>query len=135
MQTSTWCRQRATDIYPPTVGLVAEMVEVNALFRLRAAQGILGLAEKYNPDRLEAACGMAMAVGDVSYRTDPPRPLPRRFAARVPAVIPRVFAEDRTIAVLAHVMRRTVNPTAFAFRRMRNVYRLQPSRLDQPARV
>ena len=37
---------------------------VNALFRLRAAQGVLGLADKYTAARLEAACARAIAVGD-----------------------------------------------------------------------
>ena len=42
---------------------------VNALFRLRAAQGVLGLRDKHTPARLEAACAKAIAVGDPSYRT------------------------------------------------------------------
>jgi len=46
-------------------GLLAE----NALFRLRAAQGVIGLADKHNPARLEAACAKATAAGDPSYRT------------------------------------------------------------------
>ncbi|MFF0067225.1 hypothetical protein ACFYRC_38175 [Streptomyces sp. NPDC005279] len=43
--------------------------EINALYRLRAAQGILGLRKKYGETRLEAACAKAIAVGDPSYRT------------------------------------------------------------------
>ena len=69
MRTPTWCRQRAAEIGPGAVALIAELLEVNALFRLRAAQGILGLADKYSPERLEAACALAMAVEDASYRT------------------------------------------------------------------
>jgi hypothetical protein len=44
---------------------------VNALFRLRAAQGVLGLADRHGigPGRLEAACAKALEVGDPSYRT------------------------------------------------------------------
>jgi len=45
------------------------LLEVNALFRLRAAQGVLGLRTKHSPTRLEAACAKAIAVGDPSYRT------------------------------------------------------------------
>lgn len=45
------------------------MLEVNALYRLRAAQGVLGLRKKYGDTRLEAACRKAVAVGDPSYRT------------------------------------------------------------------
>ena len=33
------------------------------------AGGILGLADKHGPARLEAACGKANSVGDPSYRT------------------------------------------------------------------
>jgi hypothetical protein len=36
---------------------------------LRAAQGVLRLGDKYSPDRLEAACGKALRVGDPTYRT------------------------------------------------------------------
>jgi transposase len=69
MRTPTWCRQRALEIGPGAVALIAELLEVNALFRLRAAQGVLGLADKNTPERLEAACLLAMTVGDASYRT------------------------------------------------------------------
>ena len=69
MRTPAWCRKRAEPIGPKTVQVIAELLEVNALFRLRAAQGVLGLADKYTPERLEAACGHALAVGDPTYRT------------------------------------------------------------------
>ena len=36
---------------------------------VRAAQGVLGLADKHGPNRLEAACAGAVEVGDPSYRT------------------------------------------------------------------
>jgi hypothetical protein len=39
------------------------------LFRLRAAQGVLGLADKHGPERLELACAKVIAVGDPTYRT------------------------------------------------------------------
>jgi len=69
MRTPTWCRQRADQIGPGTAALIGELLEVNALFRLRAAQGVLGLADKHTPERLEDACALALAVGDPSYRT------------------------------------------------------------------
>jgi len=69
MRTPTWCRERALEIGPGAVALIAELLEVNALFRLRAAQGVLRLADKNTPERLEAACVLAMTVGDASYRT------------------------------------------------------------------
>ena len=49
--------------------MIEELLAENALFRLRAAQGVLGLADKHNPARLEAACAKATAAGDPSYRT------------------------------------------------------------------
>jgi len=41
----------------------------NALYRLRAAQGVVGLADRHDPSRLEAACAKAITAGDRSYRT------------------------------------------------------------------
>jgi hypothetical protein len=49
--------------------VIEELLAENALFRLRAAQGVLGLADKHGPGRLEAACAKATAAGDPSYRT------------------------------------------------------------------
>jgi transposase len=71
MRTPAWCRQRAEEIGPACAELVAELLAVNALFRLRAAQGVLALAGRHGvgPQRLEAACAKAIAAGDPSYRT------------------------------------------------------------------
>lgn len=49
--------------------VIGELLAEDALFRLRAAQGVLGLAEAHTPERLEAACVKAIAAGDPSYRT------------------------------------------------------------------
>jgi hypothetical protein len=40
-----------------------------ALYWLRAAQSAIGLADKHDPGRLEAACAKAITAGDPSYRT------------------------------------------------------------------
>jgi transposase len=69
MRTPTWCRRRAAEIGPATVAVIDELLAENALFRLRAAQGVLGLVDRHDPARLEAACATATAVGDASYRT------------------------------------------------------------------
>jgi transposase len=71
MRTPVWCRDRAAEIGPACATLISGLLEVNALFRLRAAQGVLGLADKrgIGPARLEAACAKALQVGDPSYRT------------------------------------------------------------------
>ena len=69
MRTPVWCRTRAAEIGENTTAVIAELLAVNALFRLRAAQGVLGLADKHGPARLERAAGKALAAGDPSYRT------------------------------------------------------------------
>jgi hypothetical protein len=69
MRTPTWCREQAAEIGSATTAVIVELLEVNALFRLRAAQGVLGLAQRHGPARLEAACALALQVGDPSYRT------------------------------------------------------------------
>jgi hypothetical protein len=69
MRTPVWCRDRAEEIGPACAAVIAGLLEVNALFRLRAAQGVLGLADRHGPGRLEAACAKAIAAGDPSYRT------------------------------------------------------------------
>ena len=43
----------------PARRVIDELLEDNALYRLRAAQGVLGLADKHSPGRLEAACAKA----------------------------------------------------------------------------
>jgi hypothetical protein len=69
MRTPTWCRTKAAEVGPACVEVIAGLLEVNALFRLRAAQGVLGLAGKHGADRLEQACARAVEVVDQSYRT------------------------------------------------------------------
>ena len=94
---------------PPAVGpscefLIGELLADNALYRLRAAQGVIGLADKHDPARLEAACAKAITAGDPSYRTvrgilaagaerdQPPAAGRGRRRGRVPAR-PRVVRE------------------------------------------
>ncbi|WP_211210831.1 IS21 family transposase [Sporichthya polymorpha] len=69
MRTPTWCREKAGRIGPATAEVVATMLVDNALFRQRAAQGVLGLADKHGQFSLEAAAAKALAAGDPSYRT------------------------------------------------------------------
>jgi transposase len=69
LRTPTWCRRRAAEVGPACEAVIGELLADNALFRLRAAQGVLGLADKHDPGRLEAACAKATAAGDPSYRT------------------------------------------------------------------
>jgi transposase len=69
MRTPAWCRRQAAAIGPACEQLIAALLADNALYRLRAAQGVIGLADKHAPGRLEAACATAIAAGDPSYRT------------------------------------------------------------------
>jgi hypothetical protein len=69
MRTPTWCRRRAAQIGPACTAVVAALLEVGALYRLRSAQGVLGLADRYGKQRLELACAKATTAGDPSYRT------------------------------------------------------------------
>jgi hypothetical protein len=69
MRTPAWCRSQAKAIGPACGQLIGELLGENALYRLRAAQGVIGLADKHDPSRLEAACTKALAAGDPSYRT------------------------------------------------------------------
>jgi len=69
MRTPQWCRRQAAGIGPSCEYLIGELLTDNALYRLRAAQGVIGLADKHDPGRLEAACAKAITAGDPSYRT------------------------------------------------------------------
>lgn len=69
MRTPSWCRTQAAHVGAACTEVIAGLLEVNALYRLRAAQGVLGLRKKYGDQRLEAACAKASLVGDPSYRT------------------------------------------------------------------
>jgi transposase len=67
--TPVWCRAQAATIGPAVDTLVGELLAINALYRLRQAQGILRLGDRVGDHRLEAACRRAIEVGDPSYKT------------------------------------------------------------------
>jgi len=69
MRTPVWCASQAQLAGPACAALVGELLSVNALFRLRQAQGVLRLGLKHGDARLEAACRRALEAGDPSYRT------------------------------------------------------------------
>lgn len=69
MRTPSWCRHRSSELGEAVAALVGELLSEHALHRLRAAQGVLRLAESHGPERLNAACALALSVGDPSYRT------------------------------------------------------------------
>ncbi len=69
MRTPAWCRRQAKGVGPAGEQVIGELLAENALYRLRAAQGVVGLADRCDPSRLEAACAKAITAGDPSYRT------------------------------------------------------------------
>lgn len=64
-----WCLEQAGRIGNATQALVAWLLNDKVLERLRAAQGVLRLAEQYGNARLEAACERALAHASPYYRT------------------------------------------------------------------
>ena len=69
MRTPAWCRRQAAAVGPACEQVIAELLADNALYRLRAAQGVVGMADRHDRSRLEAACAKAITAGDPSYRT------------------------------------------------------------------
>ncbi|MGH2798498.1 MAG: IS21 family transposase [Thermoleophilaceae bacterium] len=67
LQTPTWCRARAADVGPACREFIEQLLGDRPLDRLRSAQGILRLSQRYSPTRLEAACARALAVGEYRY--------------------------------------------------------------------
>jgi hypothetical protein len=64
-----WCRERAAQLGPEVAAAVGSLLSSHALHFLRQSQAIIRLADKYGPDRLNAACARANAFGDPTYRT------------------------------------------------------------------
>ena len=69
VHTPAWCRAQTSEVGDACHELIDHLLEVNALYRLRVTQGVLGLRKKFNDTRLEAACFKAITVGAPSYRT------------------------------------------------------------------
>ena len=69
MRSPQWCLKHAGELGNDVKSLVECLLECHALYRLRQAQGVVGLAEKYGNIRLNAACRRAIEIGDPEYRT------------------------------------------------------------------
>jgi hypothetical protein len=69
MRTPVWCRKRAAELGPSVAAVVEALLAEPVLYRLRSAQGILRLADRHDPARLDAACARALQFGDPAYRT------------------------------------------------------------------
>ncbi len=68
VHTREYCQAQAERIGPRCALVVELLLEERPLDRLRSVQGLLGLARRYSPARLEAACARALHYGDASYR-------------------------------------------------------------------
>ena len=67
MATPAWCLRRAAELGPHTSNLISRLLGERPLDRLRSALGILRLAHKYAPRRVEAACARALAFEQCGY--------------------------------------------------------------------
>lgn len=65
----SWCVKQASAVGPACSELVEQLLTDRVVERLRAAQGVIGLGEKYGAARLETACSRALNHGSFHYRT------------------------------------------------------------------
>ena len=64
-----WCRRQAERIGPACAKLIDRLFNDRVLENLRAAQGVIRLAQQYSPQRLEAACQRALDFDNPRYRS------------------------------------------------------------------
>jgi hypothetical protein len=69
MRDPQWCLEQSQSIGPRCHELLTKMFSHRVLDRLRAAQGVVGLAKRYGPARLEAACARALYFNNIQYRS------------------------------------------------------------------
>jgi hypothetical protein len=69
LATPASCVRRAADIGAATSDVVGRLLGERPLDRLRTVMGILKLAHKFGPRRLEAACARALQYDDLTYGT------------------------------------------------------------------
>lgn len=68
MRDPQWCLKQAEATGPYCHRFVERLFENRVLDRLRAAQGVVGLAKRYGAVRLEAACQRALHFDNIQYR-------------------------------------------------------------------
>lgn len=68
MRDPQWCLKQAEAIGPYCHQFVQRLFDNRVLERLRAAQGVVGLAKRYGASRLEAACQRALYFEHIQYR-------------------------------------------------------------------
>ena len=64
-----WCLKRAQEVGPSCRELIGHLFADRVLDNLRAAQGILRLADRHGSSRLEGACARALSFDNPRYRT------------------------------------------------------------------
>lgn len=64
-----WCVEQAARVGPACTALIERLLSDRIVERLRAAQAVLRLAERYGAPRVEAACARALAHDSPFYRT------------------------------------------------------------------
>jgi len=69
MRDPQWCLKKAQTIGPACHTLIKTLFRDRVLDNLRAAQGVIGLSERYGARRLEAACDRAIAFDNPRYRS------------------------------------------------------------------
>lgn len=68
MRDPQWCLKQAEATGPCCHRFVQRLLGNRVLDRLRAAQGVVGLAKRYGDARLEAACQRALHFDNIQYR-------------------------------------------------------------------
>jgi hypothetical protein len=64
-----WCVEQAARVGPACASLIERLLSDRIVERLRAAQAVLRMADRYGTSRLEAACARALAHDSPFYRT------------------------------------------------------------------
>lgn len=97
-------REQAAQVGPKTSELIERLLAEKPVDRLRAAQGIMSMARRYGPARVEAACRRALVFNIVSYRSVKTilakamenEPLPPEAVAEGPMPKTAIFARPLT---------------------------------------
>lgn len=69
MRDPQWCLKQARAIGPNCHALITRLFADRVLDRLRAAQGVVRLGQRYGAARLEAACARALYFDNIQYRS------------------------------------------------------------------
>lgn len=68
MRTPSYCIKRSEEIGESCAQIARRLFSERPLDQLRSVQHIVGLTDKYGPERVEAACARALHYGDGRYR-------------------------------------------------------------------